>query len=74
MKFTVLLSLFLMCLVLSNNASAYWCDKNMTGTPFRGPCQPHCQYFCNLYYYQGTGTCLDQHICSCYYHSYTPCQ
>ncbi|KAI3848623.1 hypothetical protein MKX03_010333 [Papaver bracteatum] len=85
MKFTALLSLFLMCFVLSNGvvilkiyitfvgmASAYECDKAMSGI-FRGPCQPHCSQFCKSYY-QGTGECYDGHSCMCSYHSSTPCQ
>ncbi|KAI3941435.1 hypothetical protein MKW92_025186 [Papaver armeniacum] len=74
MKFTDLLLLFLMCLVLSNSgvASAYECDRVMSGI-FRGPCQPHCSQFCESYY-QGTGECYEGHSCMCSYHSSTPCQ
>ncbi|MCL7042523.1 hypothetical protein MKW94_007409 [Papaver nudicaule] len=76
MKFIALLSLFLMCLVLSNSgaASAYECKKSIyTGKPgYSGPCQPHCQKFCKKEY-NGSGECPAEHTCVCKYHSATPC-
>ncbi|KAI3996320.1 hypothetical protein MKX01_026788 [Papaver californicum] len=85
MKFIALLSLFLMCLVLSNTglslctnlntifvgvAALYECEKYMEGV-YRGPCREHCKAFCHDHF-NGAGECY-QHRCLCRYYSRTPC-
>ncbi|KAI3981117.1 hypothetical protein MKX01_032257 [Papaver californicum] len=77
MKLIVLISVILMCLLLSNRvfvgaAPAYQCKKEMTGI-FRGPCKTHCEQFC-LRNYNGIGECNEQlHKCVCTYSSPIHC-
>ncbi|RZC64648.1 hypothetical protein C5167_008335 [Papaver somniferum] len=83
MKFTALISLLLLCLVLSNTGivAAYWCEKALAPGDLKGsyerrllkgPCPRRlCSEICYYHYLSG-GKCYGNQ-CKCSVFSKTPC-
>ncbi|KAI3906775.1 hypothetical protein MKW92_040095 [Papaver armeniacum] len=73
MKFAALISLLVLCLMVSNTGvvSAYTCEKAVANGSFKGPCQQNCGRFCYLKYLGG-GKC-NGNQCKCSYVSKAPC-